>query len=922
MHRLLTLIATYCLLITAAYSANAQIAPDRSLPNNTVVSDELEITGGTAVGENLFHSFSEFSVDTGATVFFNNDLAIRNIISRVTGSTISNIDGLLRANGTADLFLINPNGIVFGENAVLDLGGSFISSTADSIRFADGSEFSATNPDNSLLTVNIPVGLQYGNNPGDITLQGSGNNLSIDPETLTVDRSDRPVGLEITNGNTLALLGGNVFVPGGNLTVAEGRIAVGAVSDGLIELTPDALGWSFNLDQTNSQQNIELSQAASIDVSGNSGGEVDLQGGEIEIADGSAVLADVLGDGLGRVLAISATKNVELRGVAIDNSFPTRLSTDVDLDATGNGGELLINTESLLINDGAQVTSGTFGSGDAGNLTVKASEIEVVGGTENGEPSGLFTQSDVGDTGNGGDLNIETNSLLVKQGAVITTTTFGLGDAGNLTVKASEIEILGTSNLESGFFVSTEAAGNGGNLSIETDNLLVAQGGEISTFTFGSGNSGNLNVIASEIELNGGAAGVGISGLFANAQPESSGNSGNLTIETDNLLVNNGAQIVASTDSGGNAGTINIKSQAVNLTGTSFGGSPSGISAAAVGSEGAGGNIEIATEDLNITDGAQITTSTSGSGGGGDIEIVAEDSVTLQGQSAVGRSGLFANALLGDASGGNLTVQTNSLSVLDGATISVSNFPSNDRSSFPPGQGAAGNLTIIATEKILLDEGATITADTFTGDRGNLNFLTDLLVLRRGSQITTNAQETATGGNITIDASDGFLVAFPQENSDITANAVFGDGGKVNIDVLQIFGIEPRANLTPLSDITTSSEFGIAGNVILLTQDLNPGADLSKLPSAPNPPQLAQGCQAETSQDSSSFVNIGQGGLNPQADAALSSDDIIGDVQLPAEWSGSNAKITEAQGWIVNQQGKLELVAEIQKSLLHSCKLN
>ena len=194
MRRLLTLIATYC-LVTLSSSSNAQVIPDRSLPSNSVVNDELEITGGTAVGENLFHSFTQFSVNTGATVFFNNSSAVSNIISRVTGGSISNIDGLLRANGTADLFLINPNGIVFGENASLDIGGSFISTTADSIEFADGSEFSATNTDNPLLTVSIPVGLQYGNSPGDITVRGSGNNLSIDPETFTVDRSDRPEGI-------------------------------------------------------------------------------------------------------------------------------------------------------------------------------------------------------------------------------------------------------------------------------------------------------------------------------------------------------------------------------------------------------------------------------------------------------------------------------------------------------------------------------------------------------------------------------------------------------------------------------------------------------------------------------------------------------------------------------------------------------
>ena len=443
MRRLLTLIATYC-LVTLSSSSNAQVIPDRSLPSNSVVNDELEITGGTAVGENLFHSFTQFSVNTGATVFFNNSSAVSNIISRVTGGSISNIDGLLRANGTADLFLINPNGIVFGENASLDIGGSFISTTADSIEFADGSEFSATNTDNPLLTVSIPVGLQYGNSSGDITVRGSGNNLSIDPETFTVDRSDRPEGLEITNGNTLALFGGNVSIPGGNLTVAEGRIAVGGVNSGSIKLTPDSLGWSFNYDSANSLENIELSQAASIDVSGNSGGEVNLRGREIEIVGGSAVLAEVLGDGLGRVLEISATENVEFRGITTDGLFSTRLSTDVDLGATGDGGDLIINTQNLLITDGAQVTSGTFGLGDAGNLQVTASDIQVVGGAENGQPSGLFTQADVGNTGNGGDLNIETNSLLVEEGAVITTTTFGLGNAGNLKVKASEIEIIGT----------------------------------------------------------------------------------------------------------------------------------------------------------------------------------------------------------------------------------------------------------------------------------------------------------------------------------------------------------------------------------------------------------------------------------------------------------------------------------------------
>ena len=931
MRRLLTFLTS---LVAVAISSNshAQVIPDGSLPNNSVVSDELEITGGTAVEGNLFHSFEEFSLDTGETAYFNNDSAIDNIISRVTGSSISEIDGLLRANGTANLFLLNPNGIIFGENAALDIGGSFISSTADRLQFADGSEFVAIDSDTApLLTVSIPVGLQYGDNPRSITVRGSGNNLSIDPETFSVARSDRPVGLEVTEGNTLALLGGDVFLPGGNLTAAEGRVAIGSVgSNGLVELTADDLGWNFDYEGAANFQSIDLSDASSIEVSGNSGGEVRLQGQNISVVDGSAILADTLGTGAGRILELSATESIDIIGFAADNVFPSRLSTDVDLDATGNGGDLVINTEYLAI-EGAQVSSGTFGLGDAGNLTVTASEIEVIGESEAGElvdALGLFAQADFGDTGNGGNLSIDTNSLLVAQGAEISTATFGSGDAGNLNIRANTVELEGFSasfGRGSSLSVTTEGEGNGGNLTLISDSLAISGGAEISTSTFGSGNAGNLNIQANAIELQGGAAEAGSSGVFANAEAQSTGDGGNLNIETNSLSVVDGAQIQALTvDSVGKAGTIEIDSQQIDLVGTSPNGIVSGITAIAVQGDGVGGNIEITTDSLEVAEGGQIATSTSGSGDGGDLNVVARDFVRLSGTSASGSSGLFANALLNDGAGGNLTVQTDYLAVLDGATISVSNFPSSD-SFLTPGQGAAGNLTIIASE-IFLDEGR-ITANTFAGDGGNLNFQTDLLILRRGSQISTDAQQTATGGNITIDARDGFLVAFPQENSDITANALFGDGGRVEIEALDIFGIEPRANLTSASDITTSSEFGIAGEVTLQTQDLNPTEDLNQLPDALNPPELARGCQ-EIQAGDSSFIDVGKGGLTPQPESALGSNEPSGDVQLPRQWLDSPSdtasnSVVEAEGWIVNRQGKIELVTDMTaESRSFNCELN
>ncbi len=213
-----------CLLASMpAFAQEVPITADGTTDTNITTPDgsNFDIDGGDRAGGNLFHSFGNFSVPNGGSANFLNPTDIENIISRVTGGKISTIEGLIRANGSANLFLINPAGIVFGSGARLDIGGSFLGSTADSLVFPEG-EFSAVNAQGKpLLKINAPIGLNLRDNPAPITLKDSTAQILV--------------------GKNLSLVGGNISLDNSALFLSGGRIELGGLSAaGTITFNQDA----------------------------------------------------------------------------------------------------------------------------------------------------------------------------------------------------------------------------------------------------------------------------------------------------------------------------------------------------------------------------------------------------------------------------------------------------------------------------------------------------------------------------------------------------------------------------------------------------------------------------------------------------------------------------------------------------------
>jgi filamentous hemagglutinin family protein len=866
----LCLTTLFCSLSPIA-PTNAQIVPDATLPVNTfvIVNDNNNfIQGGTRSGNNLFHSFQEFSVLKGERATFINSTDIQNIFTRVTGGSISNIDGIIKAKGSANLFLLNPNGIVFGPNASLNIGGSFVATTASAVQFGNGREFSANVSGQStpLLIVNVPLGLQYGRSPGSI-----------------VNRST--AGLRVRSGNSLILAGGDVRADGGKILAPGGRVELAAVAVGeTVGLNASGNNVSLNVPAQVATADVSLTNGADVNVRAGGGGSIAVNARNLNMTEGSKLRAGIA-EGFGAPDALAGNIDVNAAGAVsfdgIDNiDIPSGTYNLVRGGGVGAGGDINITAETLSLTNGALVKASTFGDGNAGNVNLQIRNSISFDGGNKENSSGVYSRvEDYLAVGNAGNIQIATGSLSLTNGAVITASTEGKGNAGNIAIYVNNNTILdGLGALyqltlssgevlqveqSSGVYstVKTTGVGTGGNINLFTRSLSITNGALIIARINGQGRAGNITVNAGDFVI---VDGVGSdrssSGLFAPTEPGAGGRGGDITVNTNIFRVSNAAVVNSQTQNEYDGGNITINANVFEAIG-------GGQAIATTRSSGKAGNLTINATDKVILSGSDRNFS----------DRASLFNTNIVGNNEGSASGLFASTGKdATGTGGNLNITTGQLIVRDSAQVTVS----------ADGQGAAGNLKI-AADSIRLDSGA-IKATTQAGNFGNITLQTRDLQLGRNSQITTNASGTATGGNINIEA--GTVAAL--ENSDIRANAIRGRGGNIIINTEAIFRSFD-------SDIDASSELGIDGNVELKTPDIDPIKGLNQSETPGVPPQPARGCQT-SGQRASRFVITGRGGLPPSP-----SDRVSGGENDDA----AAESLVEAQGWIINPKGEVELVA-------------
>lgn len=901
--------------ITSQYAHAQPIQTDKTTPTRPVICvSSCIISGGVLHGNNLFHSFSRFNVDSGQTVLFD-DPGVTNILSRVTGSDKSNIFGTLGVTGgNANLFLLNQRGILFGPDSSLSLGGSFIATTANAIKFGNQGLLDSSKSKIPALTVN-PSALVFYDKTGSI--------VSKSRKPIGLDLSKSQVyGLKVPDGKSLLFIGGDITIDGnerrnnngenenGGLNAFGGRVELAGLSEaGTIGLSniDNRLGLEFP--GKGIRSNVSIINGAKINTTASGSGDIIIWANNLSILNRSEIRAGIARK-LGSLNSQAGDIKIYANGrVTLNNSF---LFNIVRNDAIGNGGNIYIISDEILLNSG-NITAAVAGKGNSGNISLKArSNVFLL------DLSGIFNRVNPSAIGNGGDISIRSNNIYLQDFSQIANFAFGIGKPGDVSLIASENISLKSDSRAGSSIVAKDIRNissaavlqdilTPSKVSIQTKSLSLTGGSQIANFATGNGVGvgGDIVIRASDsINISGFSQGTDLSnqkifngldadnqiikirlpngagfssGFFAFARDTTTGPAGNITVETNNFSISDGAAISTQTFNSSDGGDITITAKKFSA----LSGAQIRTTASSQGDAGniklqVTGNITLSGSDPNFE--KRLLTLRSGLLA---IELLSTVRNAQQAEQAAQQadreiqllreigpnSGLFASTTRNSTgTGGTIFVDPQLVLIQNGAGIAVNS----------QGSGPGGNINLIS-DKLQLSNQAFITATSLSNQGGDITLtLDDFLFMRDGSRISASAGSPGNpgdGGNINIIAD--YIVAEPNTNSDITADSFSGKGGSINITPRRgFFGFVTRKQedlngATPeeldTNDISAISRSGgpnLNGQVNINNPEVDPSDNLSEQPEVVEPPQeIAKGCRPGQSLGGSTFTHVGRGGL-------------------------------------------------------------
>lgn len=419
---------------------------------------------GRQSGTNLYHSFSVFDIHAGETATFLGSSMISNILCRVTGHDASYINGTIRSTiKGADLYFLNPNGVIFDTNAALDIDGSFHVATADYIRMQDNQRFDTAAHAGEVLSSAPPFAFGF--------VENTNATITVKAKTYVEDSAGDTCTLRLDNEKVLSLVAGNILLENGAYTIRQNDKddSQGTSGDydvhGIKNLTDLAVpDGTINLAAVRGKGEIALTRDAP-DISGFDGfGDINVNG---------SFKADVSGQGGGNIFIRAG------RFFSSGSDFVSETMGDQD------GGQIDIQAESLSFKSG-RISTSTMGSGAAGHIHITAQHIEITGNTV---VSSASHASDNG--GNAGDIVFSAGSELQLKDNTTFSTQAVSGGGGKITVTAENLVKLHNSRLITRIRYGT---GNGGDILIDPD-LVILNNGHIIADAH-EGNGGNIHILA------------------------------------------------------------------------------------------------------------------------------------------------------------------------------------------------------------------------------------------------------------------------------------------------------------------------------------------------------------------------------------------------------------------------------------------